>query len=412
MGIINNTTLFIRMPMRLYVCDLGCPMSFPARIIAKIAKSDLQVLLADAESKKMNPSGNYPMLVTPMGNLHESLAIAKFLAADVAGMLGASAEDKARIDQWIFWSFTGHLNDQRKALQAIFGKGEVTQAEFTDSMNKAKGNAKTLNVALKGKDWLVGSAMTLADIVLACHFMNAQQVLIDGGFRKAMPDFSNWFERVVKVDAFVAVAGNVRACAKSVKPTVKAEEKKAAAPKQQAPKKDAGDDQDGTPKKPKSALELLPETKFDLFNFKTFFVNEADKSGSAVDEFLKMYDAEGWSCWHMHYEMYKGEGEKLFMTENMLDGYLQRWEDFRKWSFGKMCILGTDSKQEIKGLFMWRGQVIPQECIDHPSFEYYKTTKLDIINKPEDLAELRRYWGAMPDQVIDDMPVIVARWQK
>jgi len=398
--------------MKLYVCDMGCPMSFPARIIAKITKSDMVVLMADAESKKMNPTENYPMLVTPQGNLHESVAIAKYLAADVAGMFGASAEDRARVDQWIFWSFTGHLNDQRKALAAIFGKAEVLQAEFTESMNKAKANAKTLNGALKGKDWLVGNSMTIADIVLACHFMNAQQVLIDAGFRKAMPDFSNWFERVVKLEAFVAVAGNVRACAKSVKPTVKAEEKKVA-PKAQAAKKEAGgDDQDGTPKKVKSALEKLPETKFDLFNFKTFFVNEKDLSGYAVDEFLKMYDAEGWSCWHMHYEMYKGEGEKLFMTENMIDGFLARWEDFRKWSFGKMCILGTDDKQEIKGVFMWRGQDIPQECHDHPSFEYYKTTKMDIINKPDDLAELRRYWGAKMNHTIDNMPVIVARWQK
>jgi len=37
---------------------------------------------------------------------------------------------------------------------------------------------------------------------------------------------------------------------------------------------------------------------------------------------------------------------------------------------------------------------------------------MDILNKPEDLAELRRYWGSAPDDVIDEMPVIVARWQK
>jgi len=225
-----------------------------------------------------------------------------------------------------------------------------------------------------------------------------------------MPDFSNWFERVVKVDAFVAVAGNIKACAKSIKPQVKAEPKKEVA---KAPKKEAGgddDDEDKPAKKAKSALELLPASAFDLFNFKTFFVNEPDKGGSAVDEFLKMYDKEGWSCWHMHYEMYKGEGEKLFMTENMLDGFLQRWEDFRKWSFGRVCILGTEQKQEIKGVFMWRGQGIPQECIDHPSFEYWKTTKIDIVNEAKDLATLRQFWGSKDDHIIDDMTVLVARW--
>merc|ERR1711990_496043 len=138
-----------------------------------------------------------------------------------------------------------------------------------------------------------------------------------------------------------------------------------------------------------SELELLPETKFDLFNFKTFFVNEDDKAGSAVDEFLKMFDKDGWSMWHMHYEMYKGGGEKMYHTDNLADGFLQRWEDFRKWSFGRMLILGTEEKQEIMGVFMWRGHGVPKECHDHPSFEYYQRRSLDILNNKDDLQLLR-----------------------
>lgn len=149
-------------------------MSFPARVCAKMAKTDLLVLPADAESKKMNTMGQYPMLVTSQGNIYDSIAIAKFLAADCAAFADMSAEDKARVDQWIFWSVTGHLNDQKKALGAVYGQIEVSQADFTESMNKAKANAKTLNVVLKGKDWLVGSKMSLADIVLASHFISAQ----------------------------------------------------------------------------------------------------------------------------------------------------------------------------------------------------------------------------------------------
>lgn len=239
-----------------------------------------------------------------------------------------------------------------------------------------------------------------------------------------MPDYSAWFERVVAHNDFKAVCGLVKSCAKSIKPqiaapAVKKEEKKA------APKKEAGGDDDGgesqPAKKPKSELELLPESKFDLFNFKTFFVNEPDKGGSAVDAFVSgewKYDAEGWSIWHMHYEMYvdsKGvrqEGLKTYHTENMVDGFLQRWEDFRKWSFGRMCILGTEELQEIKGVFMWRGQGVPKECDDHPSFEYYKKRKLDIVNKKEDLKLLRQYWGAKPGDKIDKMAVLNVKWQK
>ena len=151
-------------------------------------------------------------------------------------------------------------------------------------------------------------------------------------------------------------------CSKPLQPGVKlikVEKKKEEKKKEVAPKKAAGGDDDEPPKKPKSELELLPPTPFDLFNFKTYFVNHKDKKGEAVTKFLNgpadeefqkewMYDKEGWSIWHMHYEMYvdsKGvrqEGNEVYKTENMVNGFLQRWEDFRKWSFGKMCVLGTD----------------------------------------------------------------------
>jgi len=118
-----------------------------------------------------------------------------------------------------------------------------------------------------------------------------------------------------------------------------------------------------------------------------------------------MFDKDGWSVWHMHYEMYvdsKGvrqEGNEVYKTENMVNGFLQRWEDFRKWSFGKMCVLGTDKCQEIKGVFMWRGHKVPQECIDHPSFEYYEKRKLDMSNA-DDVKLVRAYWASKDyDQV-------------
>ena len=35
--------------------------------------------------------------------------------------------------------------------------------------------------------------------------------------------------------------------------------------------------------KPKDNVESLPPTSFDLYNFKTFYVNHEDKGGAAVD---------------------------------------------------------------------------------------------------------------------------------
>ena len=40
------------------------------------------------------------------------------------------------------------------------------------------------------------------------------------------------------------------------------------------------------------------------------------------------------SFWKIEYEKYTGEGEKLYMTRNLVVGFLQRLETFRKYSFG------------------------------------------------------------------------------
>lgn len=242
------------------------------------------------------------------------------------------------------------------------------------------------------------------------------QTLLDAGFRKAMPDFGAWFDRCVALPEFIAVCGHIKSCSKSIKPQIKAEpkkeEKKAAAPKAAAkPKADDGED-DYTEKKPKSALELLPPTTFDLFNFKTLMVNHPDKKGAAIDELKKQFDKEGFSIWFLHYEMYGTEGKVLYMTENLCKGFLQRFDDFRKWCLARHLVLGTEEKQEIMGVWLWRGTGIPQEANDHPQFEYYKTRKMDIFNNEEDEKLIRAFWGAEYTDTICGLPVLSINWHK
>ena len=61
----------------------------------------------------------------------------------------------------------------------------------------------------------------------------------------------------------------------------KKEAKKAAPAAQAKPDK---------PEKVKDNVESLPPTSFDLFNFKTLYVNHKDKKGAGVDTFYEMLD--------------------------------------------------------------------------------------------------------------------------
>jgi len=68
-------------------------------------------------------------------------------------------------------------------------------------------------------------------------------------------------------------------------------------------------------------LDLLPATKFNLFDFKTEFVNS--ENVAETFKFLwENFDNEGYSFWKVKYDKYEGEGVKLFMTNNLAGGFI------------------------------------------------------------------------------------------
>jgi len=86
-----------------------------------------------------------------------------------------------------------------------------------------------------------------------------------------MANVTAWAERVINLPEYKAVMGKVRFCAKTIPPTLteskKVEEKKA------APVKKEGGDEEKPAKKEENPLDVLPPTTFNLYDFKTFFVN-------------------------------------------------------------------------------------------------------------------------------------------
>jgi len=121
----------------------------------------------------------------------------------------------------------------------ITGKNTKFEAKsFTDLVNKVKAEAIAVNAALKGKKTLVGDKVTLADLVCAWTLMPAFQMVLDAGFRKGKADVAAWFESVTHQAEFVKSAGNVKACAKAMKPPGDAKAAGGKAPAAPAKKKD------------------------------------------------------------------------------------------------------------------------------------------------------------------------------
>lgn len=267
-----------------------------------------------------------------------------------------------------------------------------------------------MNNSLTG-DWLVGNSVTVADIFLAGFLSICYQTILDLGFKKAAPKAAAWFERVTALPEFVAVYGRIKIAKKSIKPQIKVEEKPKKAAQAQAakPKKDeAAADQ---PKKDVNPLDALPPTSFDLFNFKTYYVNAPDKGGEGWAEFMKQVDLEGYAFWFLHYEKFGKEGTVDYQFQNLLEGFLQRMDHFRKHAFGKFCMLNEVPDLEIQGVLLVRGQVIPQELIDHPQFEYMQPRKMDMKDEKDNKIACD-FFASTTGGTCNGMPVQISSWHK
>ena len=85
-----------------------------------------------------------------------------------------------------------------------------------------------------------------------------------------------------------------------------------------------------------------------------------DTRSVAIPWFWEKLDKNGYSIWIGEYK-YNDELSKVFMTSNLLSGYIQRVEKLRKYGFGSLIIFGEEPSLEIGVCFLVRGQELPAE---------------------------------------------------
>lgn len=264
------------------------------------------------------------------------------------------------------------------------------------------------------------------------------KLVMDADYRQPFPCVIRWFLTVVNQPQFKNVIGEVilaeteltaaGASAPEKKEAPKKEAPKKEAPKKDTPKKEAKKDtpkkeaaKKETPKKEKEPapapapapagpelddngvpiekkevhpLKLLDDTA------KSPFVNDAwkkiysntDNYDDAMKQFWELFDSEGWSLWKQSYN-YNVENKVLFMTSNLVSGFLQRTGDIRKWAFGVMHITGEEGGPfEVSGVWLMRSQEITHMLKANDDAEYYTWTKIETPVSDEDKAYVHAYW--------------------
>jgi len=126
-------------------------------------------------------------------------------------------------------------------------------------------------------------------------------------------------------------------------------------------------------------LDLLPESPMILDAVKKSFFSQKPYNPEFFASFWNIFDPKGYSVYSITH-LYDADNKVLYMTGNLVGGFLQRAEDCRKYAMGVLNILGADEENPpfyITGCWLFRGLGLPKEMKDCPDSESYTWTQLD-----------------------------------
>jgi len=159
---------------------------------------------AQPEFLAINPNGMVPALVDGKTTVLESNCILIYLAEKTGSDLWPK-EHQLEILRWMFWEqshfmyATGMVFFQ-KLLKPLLGQ-EPDETRVTEAIAKFRRHAKALNDHLADREWLVGEAMTLADLAVAANltYADATELPVD-----EFPAIQRWYAAIEAIPEWQA----------------------------------------------------------------------------------------------------------------------------------------------------------------------------------------------------------------
>ena len=145
-----------------------------------------------ADYLRLNPHGQVPVIELEDGrSLAQSNAIIRYLARDSV-LMPADAFAQAKVDELLFWEQYSHEPYIAVCRYQMFYLGKPKEAREGWRVERGDKALDYMNSQLDGRKWLVGDAMTIADISLLAYTRLAHE----GGFDLASrPNMRAWIER-------------------------------------------------------------------------------------------------------------------------------------------------------------------------------------------------------------------------
>ena len=198
--------------MKLYLFPAS-PNALKPNVVAYHVGSKLERVIIDLrkgeqktpEFLKLNPNGKMPLLVDGDFALWESSAIMAYLAHKAKSPLWPTApQPQADVMRWLSWELAhwgpaATILIRENLVKKLFSGADPDPAEVARGLELFRQYATILNDHLKGRNYLVGNALTIADYALAATLVLAKSAGIP------VAEFSNiqmWYDRVAAEPAW------------------------------------------------------------------------------------------------------------------------------------------------------------------------------------------------------------------
>ncbi|RMJ28728.1 hypothetical protein PHISP_00373 [Aspergillus sp. HF37] len=192
------------------------PRSLSILAVAKATNLPLELVTipssteAPDEYRRLNRTGKIPTFVGSDGYvLTESIAIAVYVTAqdEETTLLGRSKQDYASILRWMAFAVTEVLPALGGWFNPLVGRAPFVPEAVRTSKADTLFRMQLLEDHLRGRVYLVGDALSLADLFVLGVLQGAFRFFLDPTWRDEHPHVSRWFEHVHSLTMVVDVAG-------------------------------------------------------------------------------------------------------------------------------------------------------------------------------------------------------------
>ena len=147
----------------------------------------------------INPAGKLPVLVDGELALNESVAIVLYLAAKYpdGGLLPRDLKTRAELDRWLLFTVTELEQPLWRIARhtAIYPADQRLPADVAIASREFKEMAAVLEAHMRGREFVVGRSVTVADFVLAYTLDWAGEAGLLGDFPRSQAYMERMYAR-------------------------------------------------------------------------------------------------------------------------------------------------------------------------------------------------------------------------